>query len=142
MPQPTKTHFSITQASVTAGFVWIVGQAVAFVPSISNDQQILVSAGSAVIAAIFLVANAVHKLADSNVSATDVKAGAIDAAQAAAQAELGKVDLNALAQNAVQGRVPTPAQIEQLVERSLQDKLTALLGARTTVVPSTPEVPQ
>lgn len=136
-----KTHFSITQASVTAGFVWIVGQAVAFIPSISNDQQILVSAGSAVIAAVFLVTNGVHKLADSNVSATDVKAGAIDAAQAAAQAELGKVDLNVLAQNAVQGRVPTPAQIEQLVERSLQDKLTALLGARTASVPPTPEVP-
>lgn len=53
-------HFSITQASAISAFTFVVGQLVAFVPSMGPDKQNLISAGSALIAAVFLIANAIH----------------------------------------------------------------------------------
>lgn len=58
-------HLTITQAGLVSALTFVVGQLVAFVPSLGTDKQNLISAGSAVIAAVFLVANAVHHLADS-----------------------------------------------------------------------------
>lgn len=66
------SHIKITQASLLALFTTIVGQLVAFVPSLASKEQILISAGSTAIAAVFLVANAVHALAGSKSPAVPV----------------------------------------------------------------------
>lgn len=63
-------HFSITQAAVTSAVTFVVGQLVAFVPSLSNDQEILISLGSSLVAVAFLVANAIH--AHASVTAAPV----------------------------------------------------------------------
>jgi hypothetical protein len=63
------SHIKITSAGLTALLVTVVGQVIAFVPSLASDQQILISAGSTAIAAVFLVANAVHALAGSKAPA-------------------------------------------------------------------------
>lgn len=57
-------HLTITQASLVSALTFIVGQLVAFVPSLGTDKQDLISAGTAVIAAVFLIANAIHSIAD------------------------------------------------------------------------------
>ena len=59
------SHLKITQAGLVSALTFVVGQLAAFVPSISAAQQVLVSAGTAVIAAVFLIANAIHALASS-----------------------------------------------------------------------------
>ena len=54
------SHYKITQAGLISAFTFIVGQLVAFVPSLGTDKQNLISAGSAAISAAFLIANAIH----------------------------------------------------------------------------------
>lgn len=66
------SHLNVTQAGVTSLLVAIVGQVVAFVPSLANSQQVLVSAGSFGIAVAFLIANAVHHLASSRAPVTQL----------------------------------------------------------------------
>jgi hypothetical protein len=62
------SHIKITQAGLIALLATIVGQLVAFIPNLAGDQQILISAGSAAIGAVFMIANAIHALATSKLS--------------------------------------------------------------------------
>jgi hypothetical protein len=79
----TVSHIKITQAGLISLLVTVVGQVVAFVPSIASDQEILISAGSTVIAAVFMVVNSIHALAGSKVVAAQVAAPAVLASAAA-----------------------------------------------------------
>lgn len=116
------SHLKITQAGLVALATTIIGQLVAFVPAFAPDKQVLISAASGAISAAFLIANAIHKLADSNVSASDVKSGAIDAART----EIGKVDFNKLVSDAV--TASSPADLEAMVRAEAQKAVSALLG--------------
>lgn len=62
---------NITQASITSIIVFILGQVVAFVPSLSTDKQVLISAGTAVVAAVFAIVHALpfHQAAAKSVNA-------------------------------------------------------------------------
>jgi hypothetical protein len=116
--QSPPSHLPITQASLVSALTFIVGQLVAFVPAFGPDKQLLISAGSSVIAAVFLVANAIHHLAASNVSAKDVEQGAINAARS----ELSKVNFDQLIQDAVSGKLPdVPALVHDEVGKLLKD---------------------
>lgn len=59
------SSLKITQTDLIAALTWVVGQVVAFVPSLGTDKQDLISAGSTIIVAVFLVAKAIHAIADS-----------------------------------------------------------------------------
>lgn len=116
------SHIKVTQAGLIALFTTIVGQVVAFVPAFGPDKQLLISAGSSAISAAFMLANAGHHLADSNVSARDVEAGAI----AAARTEVGKVNFNELVQSAVSAQsVP---DLESKISAAAQAEVRRLLG--------------
>jgi hypothetical protein len=119
---PSVSHIRITQAGLIALLTTIVGQVVAFVPAFGPDKQDLISAGSAVIAAAFLLANGVHALASSNVNAKDVEAGAI----AAARSEISKVNFDALISDAVNAK--SPADLEAMVRAEAQKAVAGLLG--------------
>jgi hypothetical protein len=54
------SHLPISQAALVAALTFIVGQLVAFVPSLGPDKQNLISAGSTLIAVVFMIANAIH----------------------------------------------------------------------------------
>lgn len=116
------SHLKVTQAGLVSLATTIVGQVVAFVPAFAPDKQILISAASAGIGFAFLVANAVHHLADSNVSARAVEAGAIQAARE----EISHVDFNALAQQAVQAQAS--GQLAELAKGEAQAALQRVLG--------------
>jgi hypothetical protein len=68
MPQ----YFSITQSSITALVTVVIGQVVAFVPSLSGQEQALISLGSTVVAVAFLIANAIHAHAAAKITAAIV----------------------------------------------------------------------
>lgn len=133
------SHLRVTQAGVIALFTTIVGQVVAFVPAFGPDKQLLISAGSSAISAAFMLANAGHHLADSNVSAKDVEAGAIQAARA----EVGKVDFNALVQSAVSAQsIPDLESKVDAAATAAVQRLLAQLGQPTPpAVSSTSSVP-
>lgn len=59
------THLKITQASLISALTFVVGQVVAFVPTLGTDKQNLISAGSTAIALGFIIANSIHALASS-----------------------------------------------------------------------------
>jgi hypothetical protein len=133
VPNKHVSHFSITQASVTSAFAFIVGQVIAFVPSFAQDQQVLISAGTAVISAVFLVANSIHKLADSNVNTQAVVEQAGDHAVAVAKAEVAKVDLNGLAQSAMSGNLP---DVKSLVRTEMATVLSEMFKVTPPVPPA------
>lgn len=134
-------HLKVTQAGLVSLLTTIVGQLVAFVPAFGPDKQILISAGSSLIAAGFLVANSVHHLADSNVSAKDVEQGAINAART----EVGKINFDALVQSAVssqsipdlEGKVRAAAQaeVQRLLSQLSQPPAPAQPSAVSSTVP-------
>ena len=129
------SHLKVTQAGLVSALTFIVGQAVAFVPAFGPDKQALISAGTAVISAVFLVANAIHHLADSNVSARDVEAGAI----AAARSEIGKVDFNSLVSDAVNAK--SLPDLERLVGAEVQRIVSGAFGAQPVAGASSIAVP-
>lgn len=53
-------YFPITQASLITLLTAVVGQVVAFVPSLAPREQTLISLGSILISVAFLIANAIH----------------------------------------------------------------------------------
>lgn len=129
---PNISHLKVTQAMLVSAFTFVVGQVVAFVPALGPDKQNLISAGSAVISAIFLLANSVHHLADSNVSAKDVETGAINAARQ----EVGKINLNQLVADAVSAQsVP---DLEAKVEAAASNAVRNLLGQLAVPAVSAP----
>ena len=135
---PNISHLKITQASIVSAFTFIVGQLVAFLPNLGPDKQNLISAGTAAIAAVFLIANAIHKLADSNVSAIDVEKRAV----AAAEAELQKVNFDQLVKDAVAGKLPdVPALVHTEVGQLLSDMFKAQPAA-AAAEPAEPAEPE
>jgi hypothetical protein len=128
------SHLSITKASVTSAFTFVVGQVVAFVPAFGPDKQALISAGTSLIAAVFLIANSIHKLADSKVSIKDVENHAIEVAKA----ELGKVNLDSLAANAVNGNLP---DVPSLVRREIATVLSQMFNQPVTADVPAPVAP-
>lgn len=116
------SHLKVTQAGLVSLLTTIAGQVVAFVPAFAPDKQLLISAGSSAISAAFLLANAGHHLADSNVSTRDVEDGAI----AAARSELAKVDFNALVSDAVNAH--GIGDVSAMVSAEVQSVLGRLLG--------------
>lgn len=120
------SHYKINQASLISALTFIVGQVVAFVPQFGADKQILISAGTAVISAIFLVANSVHALASSNVSAKDIEGDV----SGFVKTEVGKINFNKIVQDVtaahgVQG-------LEQQISAQIQVELRKILGAAAT----------
>lgn len=116
------SHLKVTQAGLVSLLTAIVGQLVAFVPAFAPDKQVLISAGSSIIAAAFLGANAVHHLADTNVSPKDVEAGAI----AAARDYVSAINLNGLVQDAVSAK--SLPDLEAIAEAKARQVLASLLG--------------
>jgi hypothetical protein len=131
------SHIKITQAGLIAALVAIVGQLAAFVPNIAQYQSTLISAGTAVIAAAFLIANAGHALAGSNVSVDDLKAGV----DGFVHASLQKINFDALVKDAVDAKgIPSVPDIEATVQaevrKLLAGALTAPAAAPAPVVPT------
>lgn len=95
-------NLTATQASLTALFIYIVGQAVAFVPSLSSSQQNLISAGSLVIAAVFALIHLVEHFAaaGSGVTLTDLESGI----RSLAKDEIAKVPFTQIAESALDGK--------------------------------------
>ena len=131
----TISHFKITSASLISAFTFAVGQVVAFVPQFGPDKQNLISAGSAVIAAVFLVSNAIHSLASSKLSAKDLE-GDIGGL---VQTEVGRVDFNSFISQAVAAH--GIAGFEGVVAGQVQAELRRIFAAQAPAAPAQPMVP-
>lgn len=93
------THFKLTQASLISLFTTIVGFVAAFVPNISSEKEVLISAGTTTIAAVFLLVNAIHAVLATKVNVHDLESGI----RALAKDELGKLNVNGLVQDTLKG---------------------------------------
>lgn len=117
-----------TQASITAAVIYLIGQVVAFVPSLSSEQQELVSIGSLVVAIVFAAIHLVHALIGL---VRDFMAGRVkltlsdveDGVRSLVRDEIGKTDLTADVEKAVAGKVPTVTDLRGLVQSELRDLL-------------------
>lgn len=119
-------HYSITRATLIAAFTTVVGQLIAFLPSLGPDKQNLISAGSIVISAAFVLGNAIHALASSKLAPKDIE-GAVGGM---VRDELSKVDFNALAHDAISAN--GISGLEGLVSGQVQAELRRLLGQQAT----------
>jgi hypothetical protein len=131
-------HLTVTQASVTALLVWGVGQAVAFVPSVSNSQQILISTGSLVIAAVFA---ALH-LVGAAVVASKQKAtlGELEGGvRTLAKDEIGKINLTKVAEGVISAHGLN--NVEQVVRDEL-NKILVRTGLEQAKVQANPPGPE
>lgn len=129
-------HLTVTQATLTAAFIWIVGQAVAFVPSISNEQQVLVSAGSLVIAAVFAV---VHLVRDFTISKTKITLADLeDGIRTLAKDEASKIPVAQIANDVLSAH--GLSNVEQLVKSEL-NKILLASGLETQKAAAVAEVP-
>jgi hypothetical protein len=117
------SHLSIKQSGLTSLFVMIVGQLVAFVPAFGPDKQALIAAGTTVIAAVFLIANAIHAVVASKVTAGDLEGGV----QTLVKSELDKVDFNALVKDGLSG---------QNLSALVQGELSKILSAAAVRIPA------
>jgi hypothetical protein len=137
----TPGHVKITSAGLTALLVTVVGQLVAFIPTFAPYKAVLISAGTAVIAAAWLLANARHALAGSNVSIDDLKSG-IDGYLHAA---VSKIDFNTIAKDAVDAKgVPSVSDIEAIASAEVRKLLSGALApapVASTTIPVTGAVP-
>lgn len=114
-------HLTVTQASLTSLFVYLVGQAVAFVPAISSQQQQLISVGSLVIAAVFALAHLVQDFAanKAKITLSDLEGGI----RSLAKEEVGKVPFTQIAEDVVSGH--GLSDVEGLVKSELNKILLA-----------------
>jgi hypothetical protein len=126
-----------TQASVTAALIYVVGQVVAFVPSLSAEQQNLISIGTLVIAIVFAAIHLMHVIIEvvrdfaagkAKVTLSDLEGGI----RSFVRDEISKTDLTAGVEQVVAGKVPTVADLRGL----MQSELRALLGAGTPPAPA------
>lgn len=115
-------HLKISQAGLVSAFVFVVGQLVAYIPNLAQYQSILIAAGTAVIAGVFLVANAIHALAASKISIADLEGGV----EALVKGEVSKVDFNSIVHGALAGQ-----NIGQLVQQEVARMFAALSGTHT-----------
>jgi hypothetical protein len=122
---PSKSHFSITQASLITALTFVVGQLAAFVPAFGPDKQMLISAGSAAISAVFLIANSIHKLADSNVNPKQVEARAVEVAVNTARSELDRLNVPLVVDHAVASQMP---DVPSLVTEKVRELLATMFG--------------
>lgn len=125
----TISHFKITQASLISALTFIVGQVVAFVPNLASDQQVLISAGTAVISAVFLIANSVHALASSKLSAKDLEGDV----SAFVKSEVSKVDFNGIVTDVTSHGVKG---LEAQVSAEVQAELRKILGTPPAPAPA------
>lgn len=145
---------STLQASITSVFIFIVGQVVAYVPSFGTEQAHAISIGTTVIAAIFALVHAGLEIAGV---AGDAKAGKVklsfedikDDAKALIEDEISKIktinpaDVEKIAQNLFEGKIPSLKQIEDTVENKLKQLLSGgvSLNVAPPVVPVEPVAP-
>lgn len=145
---------STLQASITSVFIFIVGQVVAYVPSFGTEQAHAISIGTTVIAAIFALVHAGLEIAGV---AGDAKAGKVklsfedikDDAKALIEDEISKIktinpaDVEKIAQNLFEGKIPSLKQIEDTVENKLKQLLSGgvSLNVALPVAPVAPPVP-
>lgn len=120
---PKITHLSITQSGITALLGNLVTAIVTVVPAWGSEKQVIVAALGGLVSNLFPLVNAIHKLADSNVSTKDVEAGAI----AVARSEISKVDFTSLVQTAVDAKsIP---DLEAKVSSEVQAAVSRLFQA-------------
>ena len=53
-------NLSLNQASVVSVFTWLVGLLITLVPAWSPEHQAVIAGGTAVIAAVFMLAHGIH----------------------------------------------------------------------------------
>lgn len=94
----------LSQAHIIALTTALITQVVAYVPAWAPEKQLLISVTGIVIGAAFLIAHAI--------SSKTTPADLAKSAETLVQAELGKVDLNALAKDALSGNAGSVVQAE------------------------------
>ena len=131
-----RKSLTVTQASVTALFVTIVGQVIADVPAWAAYKSQVISGGSIVIAAVFVVANAVHHLAESRAPA---RQEILRDAHAVIRDEVGNINFDVLVRDAVNARgLP---DLEQKIRAEVQRVFSGMLNPvveTQTAIASTP----
>lgn len=118
------SHIKITPALLLAAGTSIITLLVSVVPAWAPEKQLLITILGSVLTAGGLLANGLHKLGDSNVSARDVEQGAINAGRGAVQDALSHVDLNAVAKEAVNAQ--SLPDLEALAKAEVQRALSGL----------------
>lgn len=152
---------NVTQAGVTSLFIALIGQIVAFLPSLSSEQTALVSGGSFVIAAVFA---GIHAFSDFGEVVSDARTGKVkvtlteleDGIRTFADDEISKVkqinpaDIEKIFNELLDGKLPDVKSIEQSVENKIKEILSGGLSLNVPpVVPvpvpapvvATPEAP-
>lgn len=61
-------HVKVTTAAAVAVVVEAVGLAVALIPALAPEKQVLITAGTTVVVAVSLVVNAIHAIAGTHAS--------------------------------------------------------------------------
>lgn len=136
-----------TQASVTAAVIYVIGQLVAFVPSLSAEQQNLISIGSLIVAVVFAVIHLAHAVIDV---VRDFAAGKVklnlsdveDGVRSLVQDELGKTDLTADVQKVLAGRIPTESDLRAAAQVELRKLLGESAAAQAPSAVAAPAAPQ
>lgn len=128
-----RTHFSVTQSSIIAAFTAVVTQLIAYVPAWATDKSEIISGGGIVIAAVFLVANAIHHLAASKAPSSNE---VLQVAHDVVRGEVGKVDFNSLVQDAVNAK--GIGDIEGMVKAEVQRLISGAFAPTTPTMPAPP----
>lgn len=132
-----------TQASVTAAVIYVIGQAVAFVPSLSGEQQNLISIGSLIVAIVFAAIHLAHLVVDVvrdfaagkvKLSLSDVESGV----RSLVQDELSKTDLTGDVEKVLSGRIPTESDLRAAAQAELRKLLGEAPLPPAVAAPATP----
>lgn len=120
---------NVTQASVTSLFIYIVGQAVTFVPGLSPEKTQLISVGTLVIASVFGLIHVIHAVVDlvaqyiagnQKVTLSDLEGGVRNLAKD----EIGKINITSEVENLLAGKkLPSLTDIEQAIDKKISDAL-------------------
>jgi Na+/H+-dicarboxylate symporter len=124
------SHLKFTTASALALVHEIAGLAVGLGVLNASTQGVVVTIAVSAVNLGGLIANAIHHHADMHVDPKQVEQNAI----AAATAEIGKVDFNGLAREAIEAH--SAGNIEQLVEQKVQTVFQRAFGSQTTPAPA------
>lgn len=126
----------IDKAHIIAAVGAVCTLVATIVPAWSSEMQAIVAALGGTVSILYPLVKVVEKLADSNVSAKDVEAGAVTAAKS----EIAKVDFNKLAADAVAAQsIP---DLEAKVRVEAQAAVSALLARLSAPDPApAPVVP-
>lgn len=132
------SRLNATQASITAAFIFIVGQIVALVPSLGAEKTQLLSIGTTVITVVFLLVHLGHAaigvIRDFTSGKVKVTLGEMEGGiRSLAQDEIGKVNLSQKILELLSGRLPTTSDITGIVQAELRK----LLGQGQSPAPAT-----